>query len=297
MSPQQKKHPLATFILSCTLLVLLSGCAPSFTCAISCPSRPTPQAYPYTPINTTVIPHVTVALYDDTPPLQRAEYFSKMLHMLADRIDSAIVPGEDGLDIFVGAITHKSIGQDLIAFHVKPIPPDKPKPVLQTCPTEADQGETPTHFANRSAACQQANSKAISDWQDFLKTNHELLSQVKAQAKQQIDAMENLKPTWDSIADDIYGALASASSHLSHFSSGEKILLLSSPMRNNTAIDQTENVSLRQTIVRVDFFSCDTSASSCDSIKTYWTEKLMSYGASSVTWYTPQDTLVEAPTF
>ncbi len=109
--------------------------------------------------------------------------------------------------------------------------------------------------------------------------------------------MRNLKPVTDPIADDIYGALASASSHLSHFSSGEKILLLSSPMRNNTAIDQTENINLAGVVVKVDFFSCDTSAPSCDSIKTYWTQKLKSYGSLSVNFYSVQDTLVETPTF
>src|SRR5205823_6361644 len=138
------------------------------------------------------------------------------------KIDASIIPGESGIDIFVGAITHKSIGQDLIAFHVPPVPPDKPKPVLQTCPTEADNGETPTHFANRVAECDQANKKALASWQDFLKTNHELLSQVRAQVKVQTDAMRNLKPVYDPIADDIYGALASASAHLSHFQSGDK---------------------------------------------------------------------------
>src|SRR5438132_4264180 len=104
MSSQQKKHRFATFILSCVLLLMLSGCANPFTCPLGCPSRPTPQQYKYLPINTTLITHITVALYDDTPPLQRAEYFTAMLKMLGNRINSAIVPGEMGIDVFVGAI-------------------------------------------------------------------------------------------------------------------------------------------------------------------------------------------------
>lgn len=276
--------------------VLLSGCANPFSCMLGCVSQKHPQQYQNLPINTTHIAHKVIVLENDTPPLQKAEYFSQMLKMLADRIDASILPGEDGIDVFGGAITHKSIQNDLFAYSIKPIPPDKPKPVLQVCPSEAMDGETPTHFADRVAACEQANTKAIADWQAFLKINHELLNQVRAQVRQYTDAMRKFKPINDPVSDDIYGALADAASHFSHFSSGEKILILASPLRNNTNVDYTRNIHLRHVVVRVTFFTCDTS-SQCDSTKAFWTQQLLSFGASSVTFYSPQDTIVENPTF
>jgi hypothetical protein len=279
------------------LLVILTGCANPLICMLGCVTPQPPQQYKYLPINTTHIVHKIIVLEDDTPPLQKAQYFTHMLKMLADWTDAAIIPGEDGIDIFVGAITHKSIQNDLLAFHVRPIPPDKPMPVLQVCPTEAQDGETPTHFSDRAAACEQANTKAIADWQAFLKTNHELLTQVRAQVKQYTDAMRNnIKPIIDPISEDIYGALSDASSHFSHFSSadGEKILIMASPLRNNTNVDYTRNINLRGVAVRVTFFTCDTS-SECDSTKAFWSQQLLSFGASSVTYYSPQDTIVDNP--
>jgi len=261
---------------------------------LGCASPQHPQQYQYLPMNTTHIAHRVIVLENDTPPLQKAEYFSEMLKMLADRLDAAIIPGEDGIDVFGGAITHKSIQNDLFAYSIKPIPPDRPMPVLQVCPTEAMEGETPTHFSDRVASCEQANAKAIADWQAFLKINHTLLNQVRTQVKRYTDAMKKIKPINDPIAEDIYGALVDASSHFSHFSNGEKLLILASPLRNNTNVDYTRNISLRGVVVRVTFFSFDT-ASEGDSIKAYWTQQLLSFGATSVTFYSPQDTIVDNP--
>ncbi len=276
------------------LLGILSGCANPFSCMLGCISHQAPQQYQYLPMNTTHIAHKVIVLEDDTPPLQKAAYFSQMLNMLADRLDAAITPGEDGIDVFGGAITSKSIGNDLFAYSIRPIPPDKPMPVLQICPTEAMEGETPTHFSDRVAVCEQANAQAIADWQAFLKINHELLSQVRAQVKRYTAAMKKIKPINDPIADDIFGALSDASGHFSHFSSGEKILILASPLRNSTNIDYTRNINLRAVSVRVTFFTCDT-ASECDSTRAYWTQQLLSFGASSVTFFSPQDTIVDNP--
>ncbi len=295
MVPIMNRYKYVALLLG-FMLVILTGCANPLSCLMGCVSQKPPQQYTFLPINTSHIAHKVIVLEDDTPPLQKAEYFTQMLKMLADRINASIIPGEDGIDVFGGAITHKSIQNDLFAYYVPPIPPDKPMPMLQVCPTEATEGETPTHFSDRVAACELANKKAIEEWQSFLKTNHQLLSQVRAQVKQYTDAMRSIKPVNDPVADDIYGALADASAHFSHFSSEEKILILASPLRNNTTVDYSRNISLKSVAVRVTFFTCDTT-SECDNTKAYWTQQLLGFGASSVTFYTPQDTLVENPTF
>ncbi len=282
------------------LVTALIGCASPFACLTGCVSPPLQPQYTYTPLNTTHIKHKVIVLEDDTPPLQKAQYFTQILNMLADRIDQAIVPGEDGIDVFVSAITSRSMQNDLLAFHVPAIPPDEPMPILQPVPSEADPGETPTHFADRAAAIQEANTKKTADWQAFLRTNHELLNQVKILAKGYTDKLRAIAkhPIVDPVRDDIYGALADASEYFSHFQSKnvDKLLLLSSPMQNNTAIDQTQNINLQGSIVRVVFFTCSI-ASSCDSLKAYWTKELTDFGAVSVSWYFPQDTIVENPTF
>lgn len=282
------------------LVTALIGCASPFACLTGCVSPPSQPQYTYTPLNTTHIKHKVIVLEDDTPPLQKAQYFTQILNMLADRIDGAIVPGEDSIDVFVSAITSRSMQNDLFAFHVQAIPPDKPMPVLQPVPSEADPGETPTHFADRAAAIEEANQKKIEDWQAFLKANHQLLNQVRTQVHLYTDQMREIAkhPIVDPVRDDIYGALADASAHFSHFQSKnvDKLLLLSSPMQNNTAIDQTQNINLQGSIVRVVFFTC-TIAPSCDSLKAYWTKQLTGFGAVSVSWYFPQDTIVENPTY
>lgn len=278
------------------LVILLSGCTNPLACLFGCVSRPSPVAPLIQPINTTLLPHVTVVYEVDGPPLQPAKYAVTALHMLADRIDNAIIPGESGLDVFIGAITSHSLQNALLAFSVPAIPPDKPKPVLQICPTEAAENETPTHFADRVAACQTANSQAMADWQAFLTTNHQLLNQVKAQVKIDTNALRNLKPVFDPVSDDIFGGLSDASAHFAHFQSGIKILTLVSPMDNNTNIDQTQEIRLSGVKVNVTFFTCQL-ARECDQKKAYWTQQLLHFGASSVAFYNPQDTIVENPTF
>src|SRR5258708_38778569 len=77
-------------LLLAFLLVILTSCANPLFCILGCVSPQPPQQYKYLPMNTMHIVPRIIVLEDDTPPLQKAEYFTQMLKMLADWTDAAI---------------------------------------------------------------------------------------------------------------------------------------------------------------------------------------------------------------
>ncbi|MGH2495788.1 MAG: hypothetical protein ACRDIV_13905 [Ktedonobacteraceae bacterium] len=161
-----------------------------------------------------------------------------------------------------------------MSFTVPGVPALPAKPVLQT-----------STGAYQAAKLRNVYKAALSCWSRQVTTLQQEVSQLKTTVKGETDKLRNLPDVVDPVADDIDGALFTASQNLSSLQ-GVKYLFLASGLRNNTSVNAASSMNLSGVNVRVIWFDCRPAAS-CVSTQTDWTNKFHRYGASSVVFYPP----------
>jgi hypothetical protein len=202
-------------------------------------------------------------------------------------VGSFIKSNMGGLAVYVNLITHNSIQNNVLslavpAFPADPAPPPAPK-----------VGDDP--YANAQA--QSEYQKAFTVWQEQLRAQHQKLAALRNQVKQWTDQFRSLNPArfYDPIADDLYGCLVDASQHFQNVT-GEKYLVIASPLVNNTLVNASSNINLAHTHVLVIYRTC-TVASTCAASDADFTHLFLQYKAASVKVLDPAQSEVEKPTF
>ncbi len=280
MNSLYRKCEAISALLPYILLVTLGGCSS----IIPHIERHT-SGYIEQPIIAPLQPYRVVQVCLDTPPLFSARLFREVAKAIADRVDSSITVNQLGLAVFVTLITHDSFQNDVLQFSVPAFAADPVSPI------PPKQGDDP--YAN--AKSQSEYQKAVDAWHEVLISQHHKLELLRAQVKQWTDTMRSLPAPFDNTGADIYGCLQDASLHFQGVT-GEKFLLIASPLINNTLLQASQKISLADASVRVIWHTCSI-ASVCQSNNAYWQHIFLKYGAKEVTFYDPAQSAVEEPTF
>jgi hypothetical protein len=223
----------------------------------------------------------------NTPPIFPAQLFHAAANALSERVQSLINPNSGGLALYVNLIRHNSIQGTVLSYKVPGFPAD-PLPPPQ--PAQTDNPYT-------NAAWQQAYQKAFAAWQAQLLSQHQQLAALRAQVKQWTDTLRSLNPRqfYDPIADDLYGCLDDASQHFQGVT-GDKFLLIASPLINNTLVNASMSINLSGVHLVVVYRTCDVAAV-CAASDAYWTKMFQQYGATSVKVLDVAQSDIEKPTF
>jgi hypothetical protein len=226
-----------------------------------------------------------VQLCLDTPPLFPARFGYEAATALGDRVDSAVNVNFGGLLVYVSYITHDSYQNSALQFAVSSFGAD-PAP-----PTPPKKGDDPYANAQAQGVYQQAYAR----WQEALMSHHHQLAALRDQVKKWTNALRSLPIPYDQTGSDQFGCLQTASQHFQGVT-GEKILLIASPLINNTMLQASNVISLSGARVLVIWHTC-TIASVCQTNDATWKHLLLQDGAKSVAFYDVPQSEVEQPTF
>ena len=281
MKYQHNKHTCVSVLLTGLLFAVLCGCSLMPQEAHHSPGHiEQPISVPYQPFR-------IVQFCLDTPPLYPARLMHEAAVTIADSIDAAVRVNFGGLLVFVSYISHDSFQNDVLQFSVPAFPGD-PAPPAQPKP-----GSDPY----QNADMQQTYQNAFAAWQEALTAWHHKLAELRAQVKQWTDKIRLLPAPFDNTGADVYGCLQDASQHFQGVT-GEKNLLIASPLVNNTMLQASQNISLAQSTVKIIWHTCVPEvASSCQANDTNWLHVFLKYGAKDVVFYDPAQSAVEKPTF
>lgn len=280
MNNQYKKQRYISVLLPGLLFVIHCGCSS----IIPHIEHHTPTQIEQ-PLVAPLQPYHVVQVCLDTPPLFSARFFREAAIAIADRVDASVTVNQFGLAVYVTLITHNSFQNDAFQFSVPAFPADPASPPPPTL------GDDP--YAN--AQSQSDYQKAFAAWQEALISQHHKLALLRAQVKKWTDTLRSLPAPFDNTGADIYGCLQDASLHFQGVT-GKKILLIASPLINNTLLQASPNISLSNASVRVIWHTC-TIASTCQANNAYWLHMFVKFGSKDVTFFDPAQSAVEKPTF
>jgi len=283
------KRGVITALLSYVLFLTLSGCG----ALIPQVARAT-VARAEQPIRSPFQPYRVVHLCIDTPPLFSAHYFREAASAVADAVDASVMPNQGGLTVFVSLIEHDSLQTNVVSISVPALPADPQQPALQALPDPAKY-QNPYDLADAGDKVKKANAQLIAAWQAHLKSNHQQLATIRAAVKQETNKLRVLPAPFDSTGADVWGCLQNASQHFQGVT-GEKFLLIASPLINNTLLQASNNIFLSGESVRVVWHTCQVAAA-CQANDTNWKHMFLQYGAKDVRFYDPVQSEVEKQTF
>jgi len=239
-----------------------------------------PPASPFQPFR-------VVQLCLDTPPLYPARLAREAAATVADRIDAAVTVNQAGLQVFVSYITSDSFQNAAFQFSVPAFPADP------TPPPPPKVGDDPY----QNAEMQQVYQQAFAAWQGQLIIRHHQLALLRAQIKQWTDRLRSLPVPYDNAGADPWGCLDDASVHFQGVT-GEKYLLIASPLVSTTTVQKRDNLSLAQATVKIIWHTCVPAiAQTCQAHDATWKHLLLQYGAKTVTFFDVAQSRVEKPTF
>lgn len=273
------------------LVFLCLGCLLLSSCDGPLPGAPDTTATPASviaPIDTPHQPYEVVQFCNDTTSSVAYANFLAANKQVADWIDQAVQPNEDGKVVYVTLINSNSFAPEstVLTIIIPPIPPDPPKPVPQATPTPTGDN---IGDPQKRHAVEQANAQALQQWQQELAMNHQKLAQVRQAVKHQTDQLRNLQAPLDDVSTDIFGCVKRASLRFQDVH-GNKLLLIASDLFNNTWQEWTPDYPLSGARVAVVFHYCP-DAPSCDANDANWRHIFLAAGASGVALYDPNESL------
>ncbi len=279
----QKKKQGRVSVLSCMLCLMLCGC--SIFPHIAHHTSPHIEQRVLVPFQ----PYRVEQYCINTPPIFPASLFRQATNALANRVGSLITSNMGGRAVYVNLITHDSLQNNVLslkvpAFPADPVPPPSPK-----------LGDDPY----QNSDVQHAYQQAFATWQLQLIAQHTKLARLRMQVKQWADQLRSLDPArfYDPIADDLYGCLVDASQHVQNVN-GDTVLILSTPLVDNTLVNVSSSINLAGVSVIVIFRTCIPAVTSvCAASDAYWTHLFMQYRAKSVKILDPAQSEIEEPTF
>ncbi len=281
MNSLYRKRGVISALLSFMLFLTLSGCGsiiPQVARATFARSEQ-PISSPYQPFRL-----VQVCL--DTPPLFSAKNFREAANAIADKVDVSVMPNQGGLTIFVSLIEHESLQTNVLSITVPPLAADPQEPTLQPLPNAASY-QNPYDLADAVDRVKKANAQLQDTWQLQLESNHQHLTSVRADVKQETNILRSLPAPFDNTGADIFGCLDLASQHFEQIKA-IKTLIIASPMINNTDVQEVSTISLAGVSIKVVFHSCpQLIASVCLANDARWKNMLLSSGAKDVSFFDP----------
>jgi len=263
------------------LLLLLCSCSLILPKAYRLPTRIEQ------PLSAQFQPFRSVQLCVDSPPLYPARFAREAAAALADRIDSAVNVNFGGLVVYVSYITSDSFQNAAMQFSIPAFPADP------AAPQQPKLGNDPYQNADMQLAYQ----KAFARWQEALISQHHKLALLRAQVKQWTDKLRSLHVPYDPTGADPWGCLDDASQHFQGVT-GEKYLLIASPLLSTTTLQKRDNISLAGVTVKIVWHPCVPKvASTCLANDAAWKHRLLHFGARSVTFEDVPQSQVEKPAF
>lgn len=192
-------------------------------------------------MTSTIYPHRTVVVCLDTTSSYPHQYTQEALTAIAGAIYNAVLPGGQGLTVFIDPVTHNSLAGTLVPIIIPAIPADKQEPSYTPTPTEAPN-ENPAAYQATVGATDDANQQLHDSWQTFLAANHATWHAVQAQVKTQTDALAKKQFPIDNTGTDLLSCLQNASEYFAH-EPGVHILLIVSDLQENEWYSG-ENISM-----------------------------------------------------
>lgn len=282
MNPTFRRRAVLSILPILMLQLVLSGCASVFPQVARARTAHLEQ-----PIISSYQSFRIISLCLDTPPLMPARFAREAAAALAGRIDSAVTVNFGGLLVFVSYITSQSFQNSATQFSVPGFPADPP------APAKPKLGDDP--YAN--AQSQSDYQKAFAAWQAQLLIQHKKLAVLRNQVKGYTDKLRALVPPYDDKGSDQFGCLQNTSQDFSGVS-GNKYLLIASPLVSTTRLEVSSNVSLAGAAAKIIWHKCVPEiASVCQANDAAFKHLLTQYGAKSVTYYDVPQSEVEKPTF
>lgn len=291
---KHSNHRRIPFLSSCLLLLLLV--------AASCglpgldPSEQSNSAPAPTPIVASFTPGRILQFCADTKPLFPDSMFKPAVASVSDMLVAAVNVNEGAWQVYISYITSHSYLKDAFSFAVAAIPADPQTPTLKPLPNPA-KFNSPYDYADAVAAVKKVNDATLANWQARLSSNHEKLTAARALVKQYTRRLRSLVNIFDNTGEDVAGCLQSASERFAAAGfHGRKTLIIASPLVN--MVNASNGIHLAGATVEVIFRSCQlASADACIAATDAWKQKLLSFGASSVSIRDPQSSLVVPPSF
>jgi len=166
-------------------------------------------------------------------------------------------------------------------------------PADPAAPVPPKVGDDPYHNADM----QQAYQHAYADWQRQLIARHQQLGLLRSQVKQWTNRLRDLPIPYDNTGADVYGCLQTASQHFQGVG-GEKMLLIASPLINNTMLQASPTISLAGVTIKIIWHTCVPNvAASCQANDASWKHLFLHLGAHSVTFFDVAQSEIEHPSF
>jgi len=283
------KKSCASLLAFLTLLLTLSGCAPSlFQKASAQAVGRSEQA-----ITSPHQPYRVTQVCLDGPPFFKADLFHQAATQIADKVDALVAPNQDGLLVYVSLIEHDSLQTSVMTIKVPALPADPAQPQLKPMPNSSSYN-SPYDLAQAVEVVKKSNTDSLQTWQAVLKSNHAFLKSARAQVRVLTDKLRGLTAPYDVTGADVFGCLDLASQHFQHVQA-QKSLVIASPMINNTT-RQKATIDLSGVSVNVIYRNC-VIASACASNDNFWRGVLLSSHARSVNFYDPAQSQASLPAF
>ncbi|HVB23831.1 MAG TPA: hypothetical protein VNG51_17980 [Ktedonobacteraceae bacterium] len=203
---------------------------------------------------------------------------------VADSIDSLVTANSGGVHLFVSYIDSRSFQHQALTLNVPPVPAAPLPPVK---PQLSD--------AYKQAAALTQYKKDYAAWQGTYGLWQKGLAITQSQVEQQTDALRSLPAHVDNTGASTWGCLFTASQNFQGVN-GKKVLLIASPLMQNTNDLVPTGFTLAGTQVEVIFHNCVTSASVCAQNDANWRRTFMHYGALSVSFSSVQESQVQKVT-
>lgn len=265
--------PLMTLLLSSCSIVPGAGVKPG---------APSPGIQPVLVAHQSY--RVVTACLDISSSYPRQD-FDSAKKAIADGIDAAVQPNEDGMLVYVNWITSNSWdpSSTVTTIRIPPLPADPATPVLQPLPTPAGN---PYADAEATKQVNAANAKLMKDYEQLLIQQHAKLSQVQAQVRVQTNRLRTLNPTVDTVSSDMYGCFERASERFQGVGD-VKYLLAATDLENSEWSQWIQGgVQLSGVHVRLDWFYC-ADAPRCAGIMRGWRDVFTQAGATDIRFSDP----------
>lgn len=237
--------------------------------------------------------HVTVVFEPDLTGSYPYSYALAATRHFADLLDAAARPGESGVTAYIDPITSASFDpMQAMVVTVPPVPalPAPPRFVPPPATTGNPFADSEAH--QRAA---QANAQARRAYRAQVSRITLQFARVRAQVRQQTDALRRWRPRIDTVATSIWGGLARASMWFAG-QPGQKWLIVASDWQNNTNVDRVPGLSLAGVHIRAEYFYCLHPAS-CQAQQDFWSQVFHRAGAVDWEFIDPVRSLTLAPFF
>lgn len=250
--------------------------------------KPTPIAASYTPAR-------ILQTCFDTYPLVPDPLFRSSISLVADMLESpgSIHLNEGAVQVYISYITSFSYLKDAFSFSVPALGADQ-EPVSSQTPNPASY-DNPYDLANAKATVISANATTIATAQAQWSSNHEQLRLARDLVRKYANKLRSLPNIADPQLEDVAGCLQSASGRMAGFD-GNKTIILASPIAQSAS--SLPFIDLSSIAIEVINRNCVlVSPNACIASAEAWRQKLLSFGASSVSIHDPLQSQVEKPTF